>query len=359
MTELSNQELEARLAGIQVGPWSKGVGKARKVLAPVGKLQLTWNAAQLVLDDVMLSPANKRKTAELKKVLRPHYRGPSIKGEKEIETREALDDALTIPQLYELAIQTGYLPENFVKDRARSFFTDLLWSAPARLFVEAYDYIAIPMLAARVGISGFPSTNPPEPTPNAALRFAGFLAHLRAFYSEDQIEVWLGFLDDYLVQGNEQDLVWEYLRGKRKTPPARLLALLTGCQRFVTSLATAFNILREDELGRYGMMHSYWLQKFFGFKRNVRGQFVKDIGVWGEKDSWAQTFFEAPAMVSPSLEPAIQDLIKKQFAEQVALLQRTFAAVRHLAIETRSPTRRSDPVKVRPPVSATGSYRTS
>src|SRR5215470_9664342 len=231
MTQLSNQELEARLAGIQVGPWSKGVAKARRALAPVADLHFDWDARLLSLDKVILSAANKRKSAQLQKVLRPHYKGKPIKSMDEIETREAFDDALTIPQLYELAIQTGYLPEDSVKDSARSFATDFLWSVPARAFVQSYDYIVVPMLAARFGISGFPATRPPQTNPHSTIRFAGFLAHLRAFYSDDQIEVWLGFLDDYVVKDNEQDLLWEYLRGRRTTPPKRYPALLTGCQR--------------------------------------------------------------------------------------------------------------------------------
>jgi hypothetical protein len=353
MTEMPEQELDARLAGIRKGPWSKGVDKALKKLAPIGGVPLAWrDAPQIVFEEFVLSTPNKRKSAQLERILRPHYKGQSIKDEKEIETRDAFDDALTIPQLYELAVQTGYLPEQSVRSFARSFLADLLWSAPARRFVEAYDYIAIPMLAARVGISGFVSTHPPEPNPNAALRFAGFLAHLRAFSSDEQIEVWLAFLDDFVVEQNEQELVWQFLRGRRKTPPVRTQALVTGCQRFVTSLATAFHILSDDEMGRYGLMHAYWLQKFFGHKRNARGEFVKNIGLWGEKDSWAQTFCDAPDLVSPDLDPVIRELIRRQFVDQVAMLERTFEAIKGLAIETRQPARRSErPIKVQENVS--------
>jgi hypothetical protein len=277
----------------------------------------------------------------LSKILRAHYIEGSITDQKEMETRNALDDALTIPQLYELAVQTGYLPEDSVKKPARAILADLLWSAPARRFVDAYDYLAIPMLAARVGISGFISTNPPEPKPNAALRFAGFLAHLRAFYSDEQIETWVAFLDDYVVEDDEQDLVWQFLRGRRKTPPRRIPELLAGCQRFVTSLASAFHILSDDELGPYGLMHAYWLQKFFGYKRNERGDFVKNVAVWGGADSWAQTFSTSPNLVPPDIDPAIEKTVRQQFIDQVALLERTFEAVKRLARVTRQATRPS------------------
>lgn len=303
---------------------------------------------RIALDELVLSASNKRKSGQLSKILRAHYKGGSITDEKEIEIRDALDDALTIPQLYELAVQTGYLPEDSVRKPARAILSDLLWAAPARRFVEAYDYLTIPMLAARVGISGFVSTNPPEPKPNAALRFAGFLAHLRALYSDEQIDTWLAFLDDYVVEDDEQDLVWEFLRGRRKTPPRRIQELLTGCQRFVTSLASAIHILSDDELGPYGLMHAYWLQKFFGYKRNSRGHFVKNVEVWGETDSWARTFSTSPRLVSPDTDPAIEKIACRQFIDQVALLERTFEAVKRLARETRQTTGRSErPVRFR------------
>jgi DNA-binding CsgD family transcriptional regulator len=336
VTDLPKEELEARLAAISRGPWSVGFIKARQKLAPIGEISLTSTGGRpIALEELELSASNKRKSAELSKILRVHYEEGNITDEDEIETREALDDALTIPQLYELAVQTGYLPEDSVRKPARSILTDLLWSDPARRFVEAYDYVAVPMLAARVGISGFVPTNPPEPTPNASLRFAGFLAHVRAFYSDEQISTWIAFLDDYIAEDDEQDLVWEFLRERRKSPPKRIQELLTGCQRFVTSLASAFHVLSEDEFGRYGLVHAYWLQKFFGYKRNGRGEFVKDTRVWGENDSWAQTFSTSPLLVPPDIDPAIEAVGRRQFNNQIVLLERTFEAVKHLASATR------------------------
>jgi hypothetical protein len=234
-----------------------------------------------------------------------------------------------------LAVQTGYLPEGSIKKPARSILTNLLWSAPARRFVEDYDYVAIPMLAARVGVSGFARSKPSQPNPNASLRFAGFLAHLRAFYSDEQIDTWLAFLDDYIVEDDEQDKVWEFLRGRRKSQPKRIEELLIGCQRFVTSLASAFHVLSDDELGAYGLMHAYWLQKFFGYKRNARGDFTKNTAIWGESDSWAQTFAQSPALVPPDIDSEIEKLVRRQFIDQTALLEGAFNAVTRVSKETR------------------------
>jgi hypothetical protein len=343
MTDLSKEELEARLAAIKRGPWSEGAVKARQQLAPVHPIPVSWEGVDpIALNEIALSASNKRKSGRLSKTLRPHFIGEGITDDREIETRDALDDALTIPQLYELAVQTGYLPEDSVREPARAILTDLLWSGPARRFVEAYDYIAIPMLATRVGISGLFPTTPPEPKPSASLRFAGFLAHLRAFYSDEQVDKWLAFLDDYIVEDDEQDLVWEFLRGQRKKRPIRIVELLVGCQLFVTSLASAFHILSDDELGSYGLIHAYWLQKFFGYKRNGKGHFVKNASVWGETDSWAKTFSTSPRLVLPGTDPAIEKVARWQFIEQVALLERTFEAVKRLARATRQITGRPE-----------------
>ena len=248
------------------------------------------------------------------------------------------DQALTLPQLYELAVQTGYLPESSVRKPSRTILTDLLWSAPARRFVATYDYVAVPMLAARVGISGLASTKPPEPNPNAALRFAGFLAHLRAFHTDEQVDVWVHFLDDYSAEDGEQNMLWEYLQGRRKTHPSRTEALLAGCQRFVTSLASAFHILSEKELGPFGLIHSHWLQKFFGYERDRNGLFVKNTALWGRTDSWARTIATSRFLVPEGTDPKIEKIVKRQFVGQVELLDRTFEAVARLARETRPPT---------------------
>jgi hypothetical protein len=344
MMDLSDEEVGARLAAITRGPWERGVVEARQELGPVQRIRSLPRGVRLIaLDRIDLSPSNKRKSERLSQVLRSHFESKdAVDDEKEIKTRDALDQALTVPQLYELAVQTGYLPETAVEQPARTILTDLLWSPPARRFVAAYDYVAVPMLAARVGISGFVSTKPPEPNPNAALHFAGFLAHLRAFHTDEQIDVWVRFLDDYIIEEDEQDRVWEFLRGQRNKQPSRTQELLTGCQLFVTSLASAFHVLSDSELGPFGLMHAYWLQKFFGYKRDGRGLFVKNTEVWGRTDSWARTISTSQRLVPAGTDPDIAKIGRQQFTQQVKLLERTFEAVRLIAAETRQTAQRSE-----------------
>jgi hypothetical protein len=190
------------------------------------------------------------------------------------------------------------------------------------------------MLAARVGVSGFGTARPPEPKANAALRFAGFLAQLRAFYADEQIQTWTRFLDDYAKEPKEQDKVWKYLRGKQKTAPERTAELLNGCQLFVTSLASAFDILDDEELGRFGLIHAYWLQKFFGYEMDASG-YVKNVALWGPSDSWADTIMTSQYLIPADTDRKIADIFRRQFREQVGVLKRTFDAVRALARSAR------------------------
>jgi hypothetical protein len=333
---IAKEELRERLAALAHGPWSAGMAQARRELAPHDKLAVAVTRARsIALDQIQLTASNEQKSLLLATVLRPHFQDiHGITDQSEIQTRDALDQALILPELYELAVQTGYLPPESVRTPGRKILTDLLWSAAARGFVAAYDYIAVPMLAARVGVSGFGAAHPPEPNPKAELRFAGFLAHLRAFYGDTQIEVWTRFLDDYIVEWNEQNLVLRYLRGQSETAPQRTAELLAGCQRFVTSLASAFHILDDDELARFALIHGYWLQKFFGYKMDVGG-YVKDTARWDHDDSWAQTTATSPHLMDAADNDKLATVARQQFRENVQLLERAFAAVRELAKSAR------------------------
>jgi hypothetical protein len=336
MTPISKEELRHRLAAIASGPWAQGVMAARDKMAPLDRLPLpTSRNRSVTLDEIALSRLNLRLNKRLSTILRPHFEYETqITSPTEIATRDALDQALILPQLYELAVQTGYLPGEAVKRPARTILTDLLWSPAARTFVHAYDYVAVPMLAARVGVSGLGTAQPPEPKANAALRFAGFLAHFRAFCADEQIQTWTNFLDDYVHEPAEQYNLRRYLQGKQKTAPERTTELLTGCQLFVNSLAGAFYIMDDDELGRFGLIHAYWLQKFFGYEMDNSG-YVKNVAVWGRGDSWANTVTSSQYLIPAGTDREIAKVFRQQFREQVQLLERTFGAVRALAMSAR------------------------
>lgn len=328
---LSEEELKQRQSAIANGPWAAHLAEAGAHLEPPEKLRITAaGASPIALDKLRLSAPNQQKNEELATILRSHFEDPNgITDPTEIKVRFSLDQALMLPQLYELAIQTGYLPAEHVAEPARKLLTDLLWSPAARKFITAYDYLGVSMLATRVGITGVGSAHPPEAKAGGALYFAGFLAHLRAFYADEQIQTWIDFLDDYAYPNEAREL-WEYLHELRETAPRRTPELLTGCQLFVTSLASVFQTLDESDLGHFGLIHAYWLQKFFGYE-NDGSDYVKDTDHWDPNDSWAETIATSPRTIDASIDRDIAEVFRKQFREQLELLNRTFDAVKSVA----------------------------
>jgi len=335
MTPTSKEEYCQRITALKSGPWVNALIKTQRELAPIDDLALPSSVDGSVnLDKIKLSELNFKHNARLSNILRSHYEDPQgITSSIEIEIRDAFDDALTLPQLYELAIQTGYLTIDIVKKHARKLLIDLLWSPAARNYIDTYDYISVSMLAARLNIKWKGMARPIAPI-DAALSYAGFLAHLRTFYEDAQILEWISFLDDYIKENKEKDKVWEYLQGKRKTVPSRIDKLLYGCQLFVQSLSSVFSILNEKDLGRFGLIHWYWLQKFFGYKATGAG-YVKDLINWPDEDSWANTIMKSPHLVPDGIDLNIAQIGKKQFCDQVKMLELTFMAAKSLIESTR------------------------
>src|SRR5258708_32391925 len=98
MTATSKEELRQRLAAIANGPWAQGLVTTRQKLAPVDPLQLPKSSDSLALDEIELSIPNRRRNNRLAAVLRPHFESEEgITNPTEIETRDALDRALTVP----------------------------------------------------------------------------------------------------------------------------------------------------------------------------------------------------------------------------------------------------------------------
>jgi hypothetical protein len=331
MTTISEQEQRHRRAAIARGPWAKRVAEAGRELAPDDDLSVPKaGSGSVMLHEIRLSDRNKRKNQRLERILRPHFKSrDGITSESEIKIREDLDLALMSLQLYELAVQTGYLTVDSVRRPARKILIELCWSSAARNFVAAYDYLGVSMLAARLGIQGIGRARPPEPDSSAAFRFAGFLAHLRSFYGDELIQTWTGFLDDHIEEKNEQDKIWEYLQGAREAAPKRSAELLAGCQLFVGSMATAFEALEDEDLGRFGLIHAYWLAKFFGYELDDGG-YSKNVDLWDSTDSWGRTVANSPHLVGAGIDREMSTLLRRQFSERVHVLSRTFNAVRQM-----------------------------
>ncbi len=335
MTTFLNEEYQQRIKGIERGPWSEGLIKARRELAPIDDLKLSVSdKSDILLDEISLSASNRRRDHRLSQILRSHFEDDDgITSPKEIELRDAFDYSLMIPQLYELAVQTGYLPIDAAWEPARRILTELLWSPSARTYVATYDYFAVQMLAARVGIRGVGAEKPPEPYKDYEMIFAGFLAHLRAFYSDELIQIWVSFLDDYIEEPDEQNKLWKYLHGQQNRAPERVTKLLAGCQLFVTSLSSIFDdpYTRAFDTSPFVFIHAYWLQKFFGYERIADGSYVKDTDSWDLHDSWACTLMTSPLLFQNAACEEIAEAYQIQFKERVQLLEHVFSFIRESA----------------------------
>lgn len=324
---IDSNEIEERIKAISNGPWEAGYLQSIDNIGPAEELKVNWKVdEELSLDEIDLQQANKLKNERLKKMLRLHYdHDEGVTDENEIAQRNAFDQALIIPQLYELAIETGYLTTEQLLDRARALLVTFLWSSASRKYIQGYDFIAVQLLASRIGIAGITTALPPEPDSSSIMCFAGFLAHMRSFYADNDITTWTGFLDDFVEGWDEQEHFRAYLNGEGEAPK-RAPMLLLGCQKFVDSLASAFESVDEKDLGKFGLVHLYWLQKFFCYEKRRNG-FVKNVELWGTRDSWANSFLVGLDHLTSGLESELAAVFKKKYREQVHLLGKTFFAV--------------------------------
>lgn len=286
MTELSAEELRARIAGLNAGPWTargrfaadklREAGISVEGVAPLRPFDFT--ILDLPLHAVKLEKS-------LTHVLRPHWE-KAITKRPEIKFRESLDSALTHLQLIELAIETGYLPIEQVPAEIKNRVINLLWANPVRSFVRDYDYVGVEFLAQRLGIQGTTARTPPPIIAKGSVLFSAFLATLRRIERDKSINAWLDFLDDYVLRANEQNEFYEYLEEEKPEPSNRFRSLTIGARSFTVELADFFVLTTGETRGMFGLFYAYWFQKMFGYELTDKG-YVRDNENWEGNDSWA------------------------------------------------------------------------
>jgi hypothetical protein len=298
-------EQDARLADMLDGPWAERAAVAVKTLArPAGLLGAR--------------PALAARTAD---ALRPHWLR-EVESEKEIELRDSLDFALAQLQLLELAVETGYLPLDGVRQPARELFESVLWSKPAQDFARAYDYVSVEYLARRVGFAPLAAKHDgPAPDPRAAVRYATFLDHHRHWLEDELIDEWLGFLDDYVEHRGEQDDFYAFLERPAKKSQ-RFARLAEGARRSIEMLSDLFGVMNETERPRYGLFYAYWLAKLFGYEYR-RGAYRRNREMWDGNDSWARAIKD-----SPLYREGGGEVIKQQLASLETVWKETLAIAR-------------------------------
>jgi hypothetical protein len=230
---------------------------------------------------------------DLKNLLRPHWRKAIVR--KEGLVRDAFDEALTIYQLYELAIENQYISVGDIKEQVQQELTNLLWSEGARDYLYNYSYIGVIYLAQRVGVDlGFLPVKLPQIRDGSEGRFAAFLSQHMLWYSDPILDGWLGFLDDYQEYRDDdmsdKKVFWTFLRTKQRKfedEPA-LWTFVAGADRLVTRLADLARMLCEEEWSSYGLFYGYWLSKLYGYDLTDDGYTLDDDQV-----DWSKAILES------------------------------------------------------------------
>jgi len=281
-SEIHREEVKHRLDALAHGPWTHAAKKARAYLKPMYRMsELSAGSWSLPMASVrpFLETADLKREHGFSNVLRAHWTD-DITDQDEIDLRESLDQALTHLQLLELAIEMGYLPLEAVREQARTQLSELLWSEAARKFVQDYEYLSVGYLATRVDVDiGQGDVAPPPVKGASVVRFATVLAEHAAIERDKYIDEWLDLLDDLVYLDDEQTLVRDYFLAGRDPnkvaiPPGhrpRFERLAQGAERWLVRLSTTFDVLRDDEQARVGLLHSYWLAKFFGLSLGAKG----------------------------------------------------------------------------------------
>jgi hypothetical protein len=268
-------EIRQRIAGIEAGPWRERAAPAWAAiaLAEVPPIMPVKSNTPLSLP-VIFQGHKKNRQKRLLRLLAPHWK--AVIEEQDARLRDAFDEALGMLSLYELAIETGYLPLESVRQRARDKLVRLLWSEGARHYVQTYDYFGVSFLAERLCIDiGFHSLKLPAIKHGSEIKFANFLSQRKIWY-EPEFDLWLGLLDDYQILEDEeydQKILAKFLstNDRRVEDEETLWQIVRGADQFTMALAELYSSLGPDEVPRYGMFHIYWMARFFGYEFGRKG----------------------------------------------------------------------------------------
>ena len=223
--------------------------------------------------------------------------------------------------MYELAIETGYIQLEDVRNRIYRELSALLWSDGARRYVRDYSYAAIAYLAQRVELDlGFKKIRELPPIRKGAQgRFASFLSQHALWYKDKELDGWIGFLDDYQVlnvsEETDKQVFWTFLTTSRQlSKEARLWRLVAGADRLLMQLAGLAESLADEEKPSYGMFYAYWMAKLYGYGLEEKG-FIRDP----TQADWPKAMLESHRIIDQlqeanRLRGELPDGIEPQYA---------------------------------------------
>lgn len=269
-----NDEARRRIEYLNEGPW-------------IEKGRMAWEKIAKQPGSPKRQDVDFQTQLELSQLLRDHWTKSIVYDEGIL--RDSFDEALTLYQLYELAIETGYIKLPDIKERIARELTDLLWSDGARRYLQTYGYTSVIYLAKRVGIDlGFKDVAVPPLREGSESKFASFLSQHVLWYEDPILDGWLGFLDDYEILEDEEQadksVFQRFLRTEQETfdNEATLWMFVAGAERFVTRVADLADSLSDEEKPNYGLFYAYWTSKFYGYA-------LTDYGyVQGREVNWSE-----------------------------------------------------------------------
>lgn len=285
MSEEREREEQTRLNEIRRGPWMIYGETARKSLATSSDMRSLLEKDHISPQDFQfaLNRRDRRRVRELAHRFEPHWQGEEFT-EPEYAFRESFDEALTVLQLLELAVETGYLTLEAVRPAARSELVALLWAPPARQFLDTYDYWTVRYIAERVGVDlGLPKLVPPRPDPAGEAEFGAFLALVSEWAVDPDLDAWLGLLDGHMLQDPddkyyvEADAFYEFLTTGELPDEAdlddvlRYFSLARGAFKFIFQLYGTVGPMQKRERFFFLTFFAYELSKFFGYELGDRG----------------------------------------------------------------------------------------
>lgn len=275
-----SSEVRERIDFLESGPWiERGKGAWERIGTPPKSSKERMPGSQTQRD--------------LKSLLRPHWKKAIAR--KDGLVRDSFDEALTIYQLYELAIENQYISVTDIQEEVKEDLTKLLWSEGARDYLYNYSYIGVIYLAQRVGVGlGFLPVKLPDIREGSEGRFAAFLSQHMLWYADPILDGWLGFLDDFQEYGDEElsdkEVFWKFLKTTQRAfedEPA-LWTFVAGADRFVRRLSDLARMLDKEEWPSYGLFYGYWLSKLYGYD-------LTDDGYTPDEDQvdWAKAIVES------------------------------------------------------------------
>jgi hypothetical protein len=310
-----------------------------------------------------LNKRDRRRARELTHRFAPHWPDEEFT-EAEQTFRDSFDEALTVLQLLELAVETGYLTLEAIRPTARAEIVALLWASPARQFLDTYDYWTVRFIADRVGVDlGLPKLAPPQPDPTGEMHFGAFLALISEWTVDADLDAWLGLLDGYMLQDaddedySEADAFYEFLTTGELPDEANLgdvlryFSLARGAFKFLFQLCGTLRPMQKRERFFFLSFFAYELSKFFGYELKERGYVATEEGGWDAiGDASAFHRLLSGGVISDVSEPntmtheeidAMSDSYASSVRIAVSTLRQLWNETRIRLAQTRSGRRRS------------------